>query len=159
MSTTTATSSTAASPSSTSTTGTGGPGEEKTYTAELSGGEMVPPVSTQASGVATFTVDATGTRIRFSLSVSDLTDPDSSRVHQGAQGSTGPGVLILLSGRYGQGVFTGTVASGGFDASAFIGPLKGKTVNDFVALIESGQAYVSVGSVTNPGGEIRGQIH
>jgi hypothetical protein len=142
----------------TSTTATPAAGEERTYTAQLSGSEMVPPVSTEATGVASFTVDATGTHVRFSLSVSNLTDPDSSRVHQGAQGSTGPGVVILLSGRFGEGVFTGTVASGSFDASAFIGPLKGKTIADFVALIESGQAYVSVGTVTNPGGEIRGQI-
>lgn len=129
-----------------------------TYKAWLSGGEMVPPVDTEATGAATFTVDASGDRIHFSLSVANLTDPDSSRVHQGATGGNGPGVLILLSGRYGQGQVTGTIASGSFDAAVFIGPLEGKTIANFVALLESGQAYVSVGSVTNPSGEIRGQI-
>jgi hypothetical protein len=88
-----------------------------------------------------------------------MTDVDSSRVRQGALGTNGSGVVVLLAGRYGTGVFTGTVASGSFDASALIGQLKGETIADFVALIESGQAYVSVGTVENPGGEIRGQIH
>lgn len=142
-----------------STTATPVSGEGATYTAELTGNQVVPPISTEATGSATFTVDPTGTRVRFSLEVSNMTDVDSSRVRQGAMGTNGSGVVVLLSGRYGAGVFTGTVASGSFDASALIGQLKGKTIADFVALMASGQAYVSVGTVENPGGEIRGQIH
>lgn len=39
-----------------------------------------------------------------------------------------------------------------------VGPLAGMTLEDLVALIESGDAYVNVHTVANPGGEIRGQV-
>jgi cytoskeletal protein RodZ len=128
------------------------------YTVEMSGGEVVPAVTTEASGKATFTVDDTGTRVSFTLEVTDLTDVSNSRVHVGAAGSNGSGVVVLLSGRYKEGPISGQIASGVFDASLLIGPLKGKTIADFVAMIKDGQAYVTVGSVKNPNGEIRGQI-
>jgi hypothetical protein len=50
------------------------------------------------------------------------------------------------------------LAQGNFNASVLIGSLTGKTIADFVALLESGQAYVNVGTTKNPKGEIRGQI-
>jgi hypothetical protein len=147
--------STTAAPTSTS---VASPGGDKTFTAQLSGDDMVPPTETSATGSATFTVDSTGTHVHFVLKVSDLVDTDASRVHQGASGSTGPGVVILFAGPTRAGLFSGTVASGSFDASVLIGPLTGKTISDLVALFESGEAYVSVGTTENPSGEIRGQI-
>ncbi len=131
----------------------------KTYTADLSGKDVVPAVSTTATGVATFTVDDTGTRIQFALSGSNITDVIASRVHVGKPGSNGPGVLILYPGPTLGGTFSGNVSGGSFGPSALIGTLAGKTIADFVDLITSGQAYVNVGTVNNPGGEIRGQIH
>jgi CHRD domain len=70
----------------------------KTYTADLSGKNVVPAVETTATGLASFTVDATGTRIQFALSVSNITDVIAARVHVGQAGSNGPGVLILYPG-------------------------------------------------------------
>ena len=130
-----------------------------TYTADLSGKDVVPAVETTASGSASFTVDATGTRIQFVLSVSNITDVIAARVHVGKPGSNGPGVLILFAGPTHSGTFTGNLSGGTFNASALIGQFRGKTIADFVALITSDQAYVNVGTVKNPGGEIRGQIH
>ena len=148
----------------TSTTGTSAPTgvtavPGKTYAAELAGRDVVPAVNTAATGSATFTVDATGTRMNFVLSVSNITDAIASRVHVGKAGSNGPGVLILYPGPTISGAFTGNVSGGTFTASALFGQLTGKTIADFVALITSGQAYVNVGTIENPGGEIRGQIH
>ena len=131
----------------------------QTYTAELSGKDVVPAVSTAATGTATFTVDATGTRIQFSLSVSNITDLIASRVRVGKPGSNGPGVVILYAGPTLHGTFSGSVSGGIFGPSALFGTLAGKTIADFVALITSGQAYVNVGTVENPAGEIRVQIH
>ena len=131
----------------------------KTYTAELSGKDVVPPVDTTATGSATFIVDPTGTRMQFVLTVSNLTDANASRVHIGKPGSNGPGVLILFAGPTQSGPFTGNLSGGNFGSSALIGQLTGKTIADFVALVTSGQAYVNVGTVAHPGGEIRGQIH
>ncbi len=131
----------------------------KTYTAELSGRDVVPAVNTAATGSATFMVDTTGTRMNFVLSVSNITDVIASRVHVGKAGSNGPGVLILYPGPTISGAFTGNVSGGTFTASVLFGQLTGKSIADFVALITSGQAYVNVGTTENPGGEIRGQIH
>ena len=129
-----------------------------TFTAQLSGAEVVPAVTTAATGSATFTVDATGTRVHFVLKVTSITDVIASRVHQGASGANGQGLLILFPGPTRSGPFTGVLAEGNFNASALIGSLAGKSVADLVALFQSGQAYVNVGTTQNPKGEIRGQI-
>jgi hypothetical protein len=157
----TVTSSTVAATSTTGTSASTGvtapPGN--TYTANLTGKDVVPAVDTAATGTATFTVDATGTRMNFVLSVDNVTDVIASRVHVGEPGSNGPGVLILYPGPTRSGTFTGALAGGTFSGSALFGQLQDKTIADFVALIASGQAYVNVGTVMNPKGEIRGQIH
>ena len=145
--------------SSTSTTTTAVSTVATTFTAQLSGTEVVPAVGTSATGSATFTVDATGTRVHFVLKVSNITDVIASRVHEGKPGINGQGLLILFPGPTKSGPFTGVLAQGNFNVSALIGSLAGKTVADFVAFLESGQAYVNVGTTKNPKGEIRGQIH
>ena len=144
--------------SSTSTTATTSSTVATTFTAELSGKEVIPAVDTSATGSATFTVDATGTRVHFVLKVSNITDVTASRVHEGQPGTNGRGLLILFPGPTQSGTFTGALAESNFNASALIGWLTGKTIADFVALLESGQAYVNVGTTKNPKGEIRGQI-
>jgi hypothetical protein len=143
---------------STSTTTTALSTVATTFTAQLSGTEVVPAVDTSATGSATFTVDATGTRVHFVLKVSNITDVIASRVHEGKPGTNGQGLLILFPGPTHSGNLTGVLAQGNFNASVLIGSLTGKTIADFVALLESGQAYVNVGTTKNPKGEIRGQI-
>jgi len=39
-----------------------------------------------------------------------------------------------------------------------IGPLKGKSVNVLIELMEAGEAYVNIQTKKHPDGEIRGQI-
>lgn len=143
---------------STSTTATATSSMATTFTAELAGSEVVPPVGTLATGSATFTVDATGSRAHFKLTVSNITDVIACRVHEGKPGTNGQGLLILYPGPTQSGTFTGVLSQGNFNASALIGSLTGKTIADFVALLRSGQAYVNVGTTKNPQGEIRGQI-
>jgi hypothetical protein len=129
-----------------------------TFTAELTGAQVVPAVDTLATGSATFTIDVTGTRAYFKLTVSNITDVIASRVHEGRPGVNGQGVLILYPGPIQSGAFTGVLAQGGFNASVLIGPLTGKTLADLAVLLQGGQAYVNVGTTKNPQGEIRGQI-
>ena len=150
--------STSTTAASTSTTTTVVSTVATTFTAKLSGAEVVPAVDTSATGSATFIVDATGSRVHFLLKVSNITDVIASRVHEGQLGANGQGLLILFPGPTKSGLFTGALAEGNFNASALIGSLTGKTIADFVALLQSGQAYVNVGTTKNPKGEIRGQI-
>lgn len=54
---------------------------------------------------------------------------------------------------------TGTLlASGKVEPYPFIGPLKEKSVNSLVQLMEAGEAYVTIQTKKHPEGEIRGQI-
>jgi hypothetical protein len=129
-----------------------------TFTAELSGKEVVPPVETIATGTATFTFEPVLDRAYFVLKVSNLDGATASRVREGKPGTNGQGVLILYPGPDVPGPFTGVLAQGYFNASALIGSLKGKTIADLKFLLESGGAYVNVGTLTNPDGELRGQV-
>jgi hypothetical protein len=172
--TTAAVSTTEPAPTTTGTEGTGSPatsesGESTTtvtvsfegasvFTAELSGTEVVPAVETQATGSAVFKIDPTGTRGYFKLTLSNINDVIASRLHEGKPGSNGQGLLILYPGPTLTGPFTGVISQTYFGTSALIGSLRGKTLADFAALLQSGNAYVNVGTVKNPGGEIRGQV-
>jgi hypothetical protein len=144
---------------STSTATSTTPTMSSTFTAELSGAEVVPAVDTPATGTATFTIEADGSKAHFKLSLNNITDVIASRVHEGKPGENGRGLLILYPGPTLNGPFTGVLAAGNFNASALIGSLTGKTLADFAILLQSGRAYVNVGTVQNPDGEIRGQIH
>lgn len=152
---TTAAVSTSSPPSTETTTTTARP---TVFTAELSGMEVVPPVETLATGSATFTIQADGSRAYFKLTLSNIEGVIASRVHEGRPGVNGQGLLILYPGPTVEGAFTGVLAQGRFDASVLIGSLTGKTLADFAILLQSGRAYVNVGTVKNPQGEIRGQI-
>jgi len=155
-STTSAPTTTTASPTTTTST-TEGP--ESVFRAELTGAEVVPPVDTTATGTAVFVIDADGKRAYFKLTVKDIADVIASRVHEGKSGSSGKGLLILYPGPTLTGHFTGVLAQGYFDASVLIGELTDETLADFAAMLQSGRAYVNVGTAQNPAGEIRGQIH
>ena len=145
-------------PSSTSTTAATISTASTVFTAQLSGAQVVPPIDTPAAGSVTFTVDPTGTRVHFVLKVSNITDAVAARLHEGQPGANGQGVVILFPGPVQSGTFTGALAEGNFNASSLVGSLTGKTIADFMALLQSGQAYVNVGTAKYPKGEIRGQI-
>ena len=129
-----------------------------TFTAQLSGAEVVPAVDTLATGTATFTIDPTGTRGSFKLTVSNLSGVIASRVHEGTPGTNGRGLLILYPGPTQSGTLTGVLAQGNFNATVLIGSLTGRSLAEFAVLLQGGLAYVNVGTVKNPQGEIRGQI-
>jgi hypothetical protein len=149
---------TATTTGSTSTTATTTASVATTFTAELTGTEVVPAVETSATGSATFTVDPTATRVHFVLKVSSIAEVTAARVKEGRPGVNGQGLLILFPGPTQPGTFNGVLAQGNFNASALIGSLRGKTIADFVALMQSGETYVNVGTSKDPTGEIRGQI-
>jgi hypothetical protein len=52
----------------------------------------------------------------------------------------------------------GLLAEGTITAADLVGPLAGMSIDDLLAEMRAGNAYVNVHSEANPGGEIRGQI-
>jgi hypothetical protein len=159
--TTTAAATTTLSPatSSTSTTDTTSSADgTTTYTARLFGKDVVPAVTTDATGTATFTPSYNGSKVTFVLKVWDMTGAVAARVRQGKAGSNGTVIVTLFDGPTKKAKFTGTLAKGSFTAANLTGSLKGKTIADFLNLIDAGEAYVNVGTTKHPKGEIRGQI-
>lgn len=132
------------------------------FHANLSGAEQVPPVTTAATGTATFQLSADGKRLTYTLTVDKADNVIMAHIHLGAKGANGPVVVWLYPAhppeKLKPGSFSGTLAKGTITAVNLTGPLKGKTIADLVARIQSGDTYVNVHTQAHPEGEIRGQI-
>ncbi|SDL09291.1 CHRD domain-containing protein [Tessaracoccus oleiagri] len=129
-----------------------------TYTAQLSGANEANPVVTRARGVAVLQLSADGTELKYRLVASNIDDVTMAHIHVGAVGVNGPFVAWLHGPSADGGTQNGVLATGTITDEDLVGPLAGMTLEDLVALIESGDAYVNVHTVANPGGEIRGQV-
>jgi hypothetical protein len=128
-----------------------------TYTADVTGGNEVPALDTAASGTLTITVDADGS-MTFSFKVDSIISLTVAKLHQGKIGATGATIFTVYPGPTKDGLHSGTVAEGSIKASKLVGPLKGKSLDDLIAMIESGDVYLNVGTTSHPNGEIRGQL-
>jgi hypothetical protein len=118
----------------------------QTFTAKLSGKDEVPPVNTQATGMATFQPSSDGKEVNYDLSTSNLQGFMMAHIHQGKAGENGQPVAGLQMGK------------GKITSSDLQGPLAGKQISDLVNLMKSGGAYTNVHTQQNQNGEIRGQI-
>src|ERR671932_1671056 len=147
---------------------TRGPGAS--YTAQLSGGEEVPPRTTPASGQATFQVSADGQSLTYTVTVSNISNVTQGHIHIAPKGQNGDIVLPLVApAPPGGGPKSGVIGQGTATAAQLTGPLQGKSLSDLVAAIDAGTAYVNVHTASGaspaaqvagdlPAGEIRGQI-
>ena len=136
------------------------------FTAELSGANEVPAVTTPATGTATLSVD--DDEITYTIDVTDLQNALVAHIHIAPAGENGPVRLNLCgtgdplpactSG-------TGVLATGTNGTTVGDPPI---TFDSLLSAMRSGGAYVNVHTSTpdctpgvpgcNPGGEIRGQI-
>jgi hypothetical protein len=132
------------------------------FTAQLTGGEQVPPVSTSASGAASFWLSADGLELRFKLSVTTLNNVTMAHLHLGAAGENGPPVVWLYPSappaKVIAGASNGVIAEGVIKAGDLSGSLVGKTVADLVTAIKAHTIYVNVHTQDHGDGEIRGQL-
>jgi len=136
---------------------TNGLAAEKSFKATLSGGETVPPITTRAKGEATFELSKNGEKLSYKVKVSHIENVTATHIHMGKKGENGP-PIALISAKSEKHKFRGTLAEGTITLKELMGPLKGKTVKDLVAEIQSGNAYLNVHTEKYPNGEIRGQI-
>lgn len=135
----------------------------KTFTAQLSGDQGVPPIQTAATGVATFKLSQDGKSLHYQLKVDKLTDVTMAHIHLGQAGKNGPPVVWLfpVTGpppTLKPGAFTGVLAEGEVTAKNLVGPLKGKPLQALVKVMENGETYVNIHTQEHPEGEIRGEI-
>jgi hypothetical protein len=145
--------------SSTPITSPVGPAESARFTADLIGDDSVPPVQTASTGSLTLDYDATALTMSFSLSLNGLTNPSSAAIYEGAPGTSGSPVYVLFAGppEITSG-YQGELAGGTIEPGILQGSLAGGTIGDLIALIQAGNAYVSVGNKSHPVDAIRGQI-
>lgn len=131
------------------------------FAAPLSGDSEVPPVETDATGNATVTINDAATEISFEVTFEGLSGDGTatmSHIHYGAADVAGP-VMIWLTE---VGVTDGTYSSpiSGTAGEAEFTPVENgpQTFAEALQAIRDGMAYVNVHTVTNGGGEIRGQL-
>jgi hypothetical protein len=138
------------------------PAGKADFTAQLTGSEQVPAITTAASGSATFWVNPDGTAIRYQLTVAGLTNVTMAHLHLGASGQNGPPVAWLYPAtptpKTIDGVSNGVLSEGSITAANLAGPLAGKTVGDLLAAIRANNIYVNVHTTDHSDGEIRGQV-
>lgn len=114
-------------------------------TAAADGGRQVSnPVTTDATGSATFTVE--NSVLDYTVDVANIDHVTDAHLHAGGLAASGPVLVGLFSGPTTAAGFAGTLAADTV------------TVADSVlAAMRAGNAYVNVHTVANPLGEIRGQ--
>jgi hypothetical protein len=133
-------------------------GTPRVFRARLSGSQEVPPVDTNATGVAVFRLNDDGDALSYKLIVANIEDVLFSHIHFASAGMNGPIVAFLFDGGP-TGPVNGVLAEGTITADDLIGPLEESSLQDLIDAIEAGNTYVNVHTAANPAGEIRGQIH
>ena len=129
---------------------------QQTFTAELTGGEEVPPVDTNATGIANLQNNVQ--TINYQLSVNDLVNVTQAHIHRGEEGENGKVVVTLYNTTMPTGPMSGLLSQGNITAANLVGPLAGQQLTDLVSIMDNGTAYVNVHTKDFPLGEIRGQI-
>jgi hypothetical protein len=135
------------------------------FTATLTGAAERPdPVTTTATGAATFTVtkgSATGydpnssgaTTVTYSVTVADLSGPSTmAHIHGPAGVEEAAGVIVPLTVTSSN--TSGMIISGTFSTTGNAAV----SMDSLVVLLRNGNSYVNVHTDANPPGEIRGQI-
>ena len=132
------------------------------FVAHLWGREQVPPVVTQALGVATFEVAADGGSVRYRLELSRAVNVQMAHIHVAPPGQNGPVAVWLYPSapppQLKPGRFDGELASGVLTAANLVGPLARQPLSALLERMRLLETYVNVHTVARPGGEIRGQI-
>jgi CHRD domain len=134
--------------------------QQQKFIAKLTGNQEVPPINTTASGTAQFALSADGKALNYKLSVMKINRITLSEIHEGKRGERGPIVAKFV--RFPTPTFpiliNSTLSQGNITADKLIGPLHGKQISDLAKIMADGNAYVSINTVQNPFGQIRGQI-
>ncbi len=144
-------------------TGAAFAGSGKNFTAHLSGQNEVPAVDTKAQGQTTLKLSKDGTELHFRLIVANIEGVTQAHIHCGAPDVNGP-VVAFLFGLEAEGVTVNGVLATGVITDVVVQPDSDAcpggvaSFEDLLAKMRTGEAYVNVHTLENPGGEIRGPI-
>jgi len=137
-------------------------GQNRNFTAHLSGGQEVPSADTNATGQAIFKLSKDGTRLDYRVIVANIENVTMAHIHLAPAGANGPVVVWLYPEgpppQRIEGRTQGTLAQGTITEGDLVGPLAGQRLADLLDELVAGNAYVNVHTSQYPAGEIRGQI-
>jgi hypothetical protein len=105
----------------------------------LAGSQEVPPVTTQAKGSGTVTINADKT-VKVNVTTTGI-DATMAHIHIAAAGQNGPVIVPFVK-----------------SGDAWVANPGAKLTDEQYAAYKAGKLYVNVHSAANPGGEIRAQI-
>jgi hypothetical protein len=135
--------------------------ENPDFDARLTGASEVPPVQTNASGLADLDVeieDGQQRVIDYHLYVNNIDRITQAHIHQGNSSENGPIIVPLFNASTPTRHVNGQLAEGHITPANFTGPLQGKQLDDLIALMQNETTYVNVHTEQNPQGEIRGTV-
>jgi len=124
-----------------------------TITINLTGSEEVPPVQTEATGVAEF-IPLRMDSISYNVNATNIEGVTAGHIHFGKAGENGPIVATLF--KYARPM-NEVSENGTITADKLEGPLAGKQLSDLVTAGANGTLYINIHTEQNPNGEIRGQ--
>jgi hypothetical protein len=132
-----------------------------TLTANLTGGQENPPVSTPATGTATLIIDLSTNNWTLDIQFGTLTAPLSvAHIHRAPTGSNGPVIIGLDGMALSGGRPSWALLSPGITSFSSGGPLAAPFAFPAgeVSNLLAGNTYINIHSTQFPGGEIRGQL-
>ncbi|WP_200411276.1 CHRD domain-containing protein [Virgibacillus salexigens] len=138
---------------------------QKFFRARLKGDNEVPPVNTDAFGIAKFVANRKRTKLKFFLEVRNIRNFIQAHIHFGERAENGPVVVFLFGANLEtleeqngittqKGVVTGIIT----DDDIVPNEVGIRTVEDLINVMEQEITYVNAHTEQNPAGEIRGQI-
>ena len=134
-----------------------GPPDTNTFNASLTGAAERPtPVTTAATGSATFVSSTSGavTTITYTVTVTGNLSGPVTAAHIHGPGGVNEAVGIIVPLTVSSTATTGTVVQGSFTTTGHATI----TIAQLLTHMLAGQTYVNLHTAANPGGEIRGQI-
>jgi hypothetical protein len=133
--------------------------QKRIYEAPLSGQNEVPPVQSNATGLAELTAPFNDT-VKYRVNITGIFNPTAAHIHVAQAGQNGEIVADLFNTPTSKDddTPTGIIFRGNFTNSSLKGPMQGKTLEDLASAMDSGQIYVNIHTMAHPDGEIRGQI-
>jgi hypothetical protein len=133
---------------------------EQQFSSKLFGDMEVPPIETNATGLAEFRATLNEDNVAYSLNVTDIDQVTMAHIHQGKEGENGPVVVTLIRFKTltPTGPVNGLLAQGNITSANLEGPFAGKQLSDLLSAMHSMGVYVDVHTTQYPDGEIRGQI-
>lgn len=134
--------------------------EVREFRANLTGQGVIPPVATNGTGEAILSSTEDGEDMEYELDVQGIEDVINAHLHLGAE-RNGPLLVTLYNVQTsGQSDDGGeSLVEGEFTGEDFERSLpSGQNITTLLDLIGKGDVYVDVHTLTNPKGELRGNV-